>query len=577
MFRDEIKVTFGLSHPNIVQTYDYGEHQNQLYVVMEYCEGRNIKEYQNKLKANNALFPIEISTYIIAQACLGLHHAHNYVDKLTGVNANIIHRDISPQNILINFDGGIKIIDFGIAKAATNSEVTKTGTIKGKLSYLAPEYIDGEELDPRYDEFALGITLWEMLTGQKLFTHQNDMELLKLIRRCVVPAPSTINPLVPKELDEIVLKALSKDRENRYADLGRFNKELMKFLNQFFPDFYHKDLTDLAKILFLDEIKNDRIKMYEFGKIDPLPYLEDLQKEIDSLSKNPDPTAITELTDRFAVLEIEGGIVLERKNEVNFKDEFNLQFKTPEKTRTGLQKREGKTQTVKYQAPLKEKNNLVKKILIIGMICLISIASWFYLNRENATNFTNNLPNFKLKKEVQKKILPPPPPPEKAIQLTNFDIKRMEVFVEGKKSVSSTSGEVLAPTDKEITVRVQTEGRSHYIMPMKITSKDNVEIDVPEMPAAAYGYLITNELCPKGELSYEIYGENITSPIPLPKNIKGIGFPLKADLDDNWAPVVYEVEFKSLDKKITKKLEIHIDREDQNVDLCEMLYQALKK
>ena len=134
MFMDEIGITFDLIHPNIVQTYDYGVHQDQLYVAMEYCDGRNLKEYLDKLKERKFVFPVEISVYIITQVCQGLHYAHTYTNKLTGKSANIIHRDISPHNIMLTFDGSIKVIDFGIAKSNTNSEATQAGTIK--VSFL---------------------------------------------------------------------------------------------------------------------------------------------------------------------------------------------------------------------------------------------------------------------------------------------------------------------------------------------------------------------------------------------------------------------------------------------------------
>jgi eukaryotic-like serine/threonine-protein kinase len=280
MFMDEIKLTFGLIHPNIIQTYDYGIHDKQLFVAMEYCDGRNLKEYLDKLKERKFVFPVEISVYIITQVCQGLHYAHTYTDKLTGKSANIIHRDVSPHNIMLTYDGAIKVIDFGIAKADSNSEATQAGTIKGKLSYLAPEYLEGEQLNATYDEFAVGITLWEMLCSRKLFKATNDLAVLKKIQECKIPAPSSINPNVPRELDEIVLKALSKDRTKRYIDLDKLNRALMKFLYANYPDFNATDLSYFAKELFKEEIKKDREKMFEFGKIDLRAYLEDLRIEL---------------------------------------------------------------------------------------------------------------------------------------------------------------------------------------------------------------------------------------------------------------------------------------------------------
>ncbi|EQC52650.1 kinase domain protein [Bacteriovorax sp. DB6_IX] len=279
MFMDEIKTTFGLLHPNIVQTYDYGLQNDQLFVAMEYCDGRNLKEYLDQLKKRNFVFPVEISVYITIQSCQGLHYAHTFTDKLTGKPANIVHRDISPHNIMLTFDGSVKVIDFGIAKSETNSEATQAGTIKGKLSYLAPEYLDGHDLDPRYDLFAVGITLWEMLCSRKLFKASNDLAVLKKIQECKVPKPSSINPNVPEELDKIVMKALHKDRNKRYQTLEEFGRALNKFLYSTYPDFNASDLSYFAKELFKEEIKKDRERLYQFGQIDIKPYLEDMKRE----------------------------------------------------------------------------------------------------------------------------------------------------------------------------------------------------------------------------------------------------------------------------------------------------------
>ncbi len=281
MFMDEIKLTFGLLHPNIVQTYDYGFYKRQLYVAMEYCDGRNLKQYLDRLRENKYVFPVEISIYIISQVCQGLHYAHTYTNKLTGKAANIIHRDISPHNIMLTYDGAIKIIDFGIAKSNTNSESTQAGTIKGKLSYLAPEYLEGFELDHRYDQFAVGNTLWEMLCSLRLFRAPNDLAVLKKIQECNIPAPSSINPNVPKELDEIVMRAMSKDRSKRFENMDQFNRALIKFLYANYPDFNASDLSYFAKELFKDEIKKDRAKLFEFGKINITPFISEWKKEQD--------------------------------------------------------------------------------------------------------------------------------------------------------------------------------------------------------------------------------------------------------------------------------------------------------
>ncbi|MEK6579916.1 MAG: serine/threonine-protein kinase [Bdellovibrionota bacterium] len=260
MFRSEIKVTMGLSHPNICQLFDFGDEQNQPYIVMEYVDGRNLRQFISRFSETKKIFPVEIAAYIIEQSACGLHYAHTFKEKITGRSLNIIHRDISPQNILISYEGNVKVIDFGIAKAATNNEATRAGVIKGKPSYLSPEQVSGEKLDARCDIFALGTVFWELLTGRKLFSGENDLAVLKLIEssQSHVKPPSTINPKVPRELDYIILKALAKRREERYQSADELQRALHKFLYAYMPDFNPSDLSYYAKDLFKSEIVEDR-------------------------------------------------------------------------------------------------------------------------------------------------------------------------------------------------------------------------------------------------------------------------------------------------------------------------------
>jgi len=263
MFKSEIKVTMGFNHPNIVQLYDFGEEQEQPYIAMELVDGKNLRQFGSRFNELKQPFPVELAAYIIEQAACGLHYAHSFKDKISGQALNIVHRDISPQNILISFEGHVKVIDFGIAKATTNSESTRAGVIKGKPSYLSPEQISGEPLDGRCDIFALGIVLWELLAGKKLFAGENDLAVLKLIESANthVKPPSTLNPKVPKELDYIVLKTLAKQREKRYQTAEELQRALHKFLYTFQPEFNPQDLAYYAKDLFKSEIVEDRKKI----------------------------------------------------------------------------------------------------------------------------------------------------------------------------------------------------------------------------------------------------------------------------------------------------------------------------
>lgn len=282
MFKSEIKVTMGFNHPNIVQLYDFGDEAGSPYIAMEMVDGRNLRQFLARFSELKQSFPVELAAYIVEQSASGLHYAHSFKDRISGEPLNIVHRDISPQNVLVSYEGNVKVIDFGIAKANTNGEATRAGVIKGKISYLSPEQISGETLDGRSDVFALGIVLWELLAGRKLFSGDSDLAILKQIEACNshVKPPSTINPKVPKELDYVVLKALAKQREKRYQTAEEMQRALHKFLYQFNPDFNPTDLSHYAKDLFKHEIVEDRKKIQR------------LNEKAEQLLKLPDPVTV---------------------------------------------------------------------------------------------------------------------------------------------------------------------------------------------------------------------------------------------------------------------------------------------
>ena len=201
---------------------------------MELVDGRNLRQVLSKIGHKQQRIPVPASCFIIEQTAAGLHYAHAFKDRITGEALNLVHRDVSPQNILVSYDGNIKVIDFGIAKATTNGEATRAGVIKGKLSYLSPEQVMGEVLDARSDIFALGIVLWELLTGKRLFVAEgdNEFQVLKMIESCnsFVKPPSSINPEVPKELDEIVMRALTRDPNKRFQTGDERARSLRKLL-----------------------------------------------------------------------------------------------------------------------------------------------------------------------------------------------------------------------------------------------------------------------------------------------------------------------------------------------------------
>lgn len=267
MFKEEAKIAVNLNHGNVVSIYDFGVEKAQFFLVMEYVEGRNLRQILNELKKTNTQFTIEQIVYMMKEVAAGLDHAHRCIDGTTGKPLNIVHRDMSPQNIMVSYEGEVKIIDFGIAKAETQLEATKAGTLKGKYGYMSPEQADGQSIDPRTDIFSLGIVLWELLANDRLFTSNSEAAILRKIRECQVPSIRKINPSVPPELERIVNKALAKDKSLRYQTAAALHRDLNRFLNTQYPEFSPHDFSVFMKNAFSVVFLEQRRKLVEFAKI----------------------------------------------------------------------------------------------------------------------------------------------------------------------------------------------------------------------------------------------------------------------------------------------------------------------
>ncbi|MDG0815581.1 serine/threonine-protein kinase [Bdellovibrio svalbardensis] len=267
MFKEEAKIAVNLNHGNVVSIYDFGVEKSQFFLVMEYVEGRNLRQILNELKKSNTQFTIEQIVFMIKEVAAGLDHAHRCIDGTTGRPLNIVHRDMSPQNIMVSFEGEVKIIDFGIAKAETQMEATKAGTLKGKYGYMSPEQADGQNIDPRTDIFSMGIVLWELLANDRLFTSNSEAAILRKIRECQVPSIRKINPSIPPELERIVNKALAKDRSLRYQTAAALHRDLNRFLNTQYPEFSPHDFSVFMKNAFSQVFLEQRRKLVEFAKI----------------------------------------------------------------------------------------------------------------------------------------------------------------------------------------------------------------------------------------------------------------------------------------------------------------------
>jgi len=266
MFREEAKIAINLKHSNIVSIHEFGVQENQFFLVMDFVEGRNLRQILNKMKKSKVQFSTEYIVYLIREIASGLDHAHRCIDSSTGRPLNITHRDMSPQNVMVSFDGEVKIVDFGIAKAESQVENTRAGTLKGKFGYMSPEQAEGLTVDLRTDLFSLGIVMWELLANDRLFSANNEINTLRKIRDCHIPSLRKINPNIHSDLEKIVLKALARDKNLRYQSAAALHKDLNRFLNRQYPDFSSHDFAAYIKSVFADEILESRKKLVQYAK-----------------------------------------------------------------------------------------------------------------------------------------------------------------------------------------------------------------------------------------------------------------------------------------------------------------------
>jgi serine/threonine protein kinase len=266
MFVDEAKLTVQLDHPNIVQTYELGNFQSSYYILMEYIAGADVLTLQKHLRQERRIMSVAQACYVAEKTARGLHHAHTACDE-NGRPFNIIHRDVSPQNIRLTYDGRVKLIDFGIAKAAVQRTKTQVGVLKGKFGYMSPEQVHDEGMDHRADVFALGTTLWEMLTNRRLFSGENEFETLQLVKQLDVDPPSEFNDQVPSRVDEIVMRALSEDPDRRYQTADQMADALEEFRRSVDEVYGRDHLAQWMAETLSDELAEERRRRELYDQI----------------------------------------------------------------------------------------------------------------------------------------------------------------------------------------------------------------------------------------------------------------------------------------------------------------------
>lgn len=258
MFQDEARIAANVIHPNIAQIYDIGEVDDSYYIAMEYVRGEDLRRVYNQEVSRGRAMPGEQAAQIIMYGAGGLDHAHRQ-SSIDGRPLGIVHRDISPQNVLISYDGHVKVVDFGVAKASGKLAETRAGVLKGKYSYMSPEQASGDPIDGRTDVFALGITLYEVTTGTRLFKRESEIETLHAVIDCDVKAPRDVNPSYDPDLEAIVLKALRKDPNDRFPTAGDMERALERYLIERGYPTGASSLADYMHDLFAEKLADDML------------------------------------------------------------------------------------------------------------------------------------------------------------------------------------------------------------------------------------------------------------------------------------------------------------------------------
>jgi serine/threonine-protein kinase len=270
MLVDEAKIASLLDHVNIAKVYEFVRFGEDYFIAMEYVDGKDVRSILDRCRANGTWLPVEDCAYIIMRIMEGLHSAHERLDG-AGNPLNIVHRDVSPSNVIVSYKGHIKLCDFGIAKAKLSRIQTRTGVIKGKVKYMSPEQAMGRPLDRRSDIFSGGSVLYEMLTKQCPFQAENEMELIFKVRDAKYAKPTRFNPNVPPPLEKILRKALARSANGRYPTARAFADDLNRFIQESVPNYAPARLGRLLREWFAEDIERDLRRLEEFVLDEPDP------------------------------------------------------------------------------------------------------------------------------------------------------------------------------------------------------------------------------------------------------------------------------------------------------------------
>jgi len=383
MFVDEAKIAAELSHPNIVQIHDLGKKDDYYFIAMEYVQGKDLRVILQKLAIERTLMPEPIAIYLAINVLSALNYAHAARNS-SGKKLEIVHRDISPPNILVSYEGNVKLTDFGVSKASIKMHHTLAGALKGKLLYMSPEQAKGEDhIDHRSDLYSVGIILFELITGEKLFLGTSEMGTLKKVQQGIIIKPGEIKQDIEPELETIILKALNKEMNRRYQGAADMIKDLEAYMKSHYnamPEASH--VAHFITNLFKKEIKEEKIEI----NLPPLPYniTKKIKKEVkvkeevleETIPDLPEAELLEEpLPSREEQVEKSEEKKLEQ--ELLREDKFQpiIEITFDEDKKKGIPEREEKPLFQGFEAFKPERKEKKKNLLLAGIIVIVILAA----------------------------------------------------------------------------------------------------------------------------------------------------------------------------------------------------------
>lgn len=523
MFLDEARLAAKLDHPNIVRIYDLGKQERNYYIAMEYIPGEDLRTILRKVSKQSKLTPQQHSLHIISSVCEALDYAHKKKDA-TGKPLGIIHRDISPQNVMVSYEGNVKLLDFGIAKASTQSNETEAGVLKGKYAYMSPEQAKGQKLDHRSDIFSVGILLFEMLTNHRLFKTASQLDTLKKLVYEEIPSPKEFNEDITDELEEIVMKALAKDVDKRYSSAREFQHDIEDYLAN------NRIVSSTTRVAeFMQETFKEEIVT-----------LQALEQKIDEEQKELSIDDISDISNDNGLGQLDTGL-----SSFNMNNGSNTSLSSWSKIGTSATSASYHSQSGVFsaQTPITNigGNNSTKYLIFITIIAVLGIGAFLgYKAIDN--NKENNKKIVKVKKITSSIYIKSKP-------------SSAEILVNGEKYKGLTPTIIKdLPLNELLVIKVKKTGFEDSVTEIRLKNKKTQNIEVKLKKSESNVGIIKVFSEPKGAT---IYLDSNKFERVTPTTIEGVAVGKHSIVLDLSGYDSYSFEFeveKNKFKKLSKKL-----------------------